>query len=97
MNKDDKFCCCEKCFEFLARRSVSVAKLWVEICGEHYRKGMLIVRLDLESNTLEYLEKLSYITTHETDKYLFIKPNGLQWDYEEEEYFFCLDLLAHNY
>lgn len=91
--RQGEFVCCEQCFERLAKKSTSLAIIWIELCAEFLRNNKPVAFYPEESDVLSYLEERGFITTLETNSQLMVKVNGFYRD--EVADFFCIDLHKH--
>lgn len=91
------FLCCEKCFDITARHSPAVAIIWMDLCSQHVQTNQPISFSLEESETMEFLEKNGFISTHDTHESILVRVNGFikgDWEEEEEDYF-CIKPDAH--
>lgn len=77
-----KSICCSDCFNFIARKSVSAAKLWINLCesvsNDIEKDPVLVIVPDKNYiNVFASLERMGFIVTTETLDYLFLKMNGI--------------------
>ena len=77
-----KSICCSDCFNFIARNSVSAAKLWMNLCesvSNDIEKDPTIVVVAEENyvHVFTSLERMGFIVTTETSDYLVLKMNGI--------------------
>lgn len=93
-----KFKCCLVCYEIIAADDVSTAELWVDLCGHSIRHdNRLRFRIDHSLNEeLKILEDYGFISSHETDKEVWVKMNGYALD-DSFTACFCLDDEGHDY
>ncbi len=78
--------CCGLCFELIARQSLKAAKLWVELCNIR-RRSYLFGLMIQDTENLQLLEQMRFITTTETDEMIIVKmPPALE---DEAGAYFC--------
>jgi hypothetical protein len=90
MKKMNKAYCCDVCFEALAKRSTSAARLWVEICDVLYEESFLRVVSSGESKfdeSLQILEEEKFLISMDTQDFVIIK--SCNFDANEPKYPFC--------
>ena len=92
---NDEFLLCDQCVHFLGKHSSSLVTLWMALCRE-YVNGETTLRVPIgEYDSIEFMEKNGFLTTHETEKELFIRVDGLFHDDVDDEDFFCANLDEH--
>lgn len=94
--KDQEFVCCQKCVEFLGKKSTSIVMIWLEMCAAYLDANKPIVAAPTESNTLEFLEKNGFIVTTDAGENVLIVPQGYHhepdWNTPD---FFCVNPSKH--
>lgn len=88
--------CCSHCFAEI--KDAQEARKWEKICELFWlNRGIVSFKLSI-GNEFQYLEENRYITTHETDKELLVKVNGINYEDSMDFYstIFCLDYENHS-
>jgi hypothetical protein len=85
---NEKFICCEECFNILREKSSQCVNLWKTLCQFHL-KGEVILCFLPELPEFRILEQMGYIVSTETDTSLAVKVNGCFFS-EEGEPCFCI-------
>lgn len=78
--------CCDECFDLLAKRSVVAARMWLDLCEIQNNCSLFALRID-DSDYLQLLEFLGFITTTDTADLIVVKVHGKEQDYLGS--FFC--------
>ena len=83
------FICCESCFENIAKKNTTAAKLWMDLCAMRLQFGEFLEILDTaDIPELRALEVLGFIITTDMKNKIAIQVNG---HFESEgEHCFCL-------
>jgi hypothetical protein len=72
--------CCDSCFEKIANRSTSAARLWLDLCDlEIASQGLFGLKIK-DSSVLRILELLGFILTTDSSNVLMVKVNGKKTD-----------------
>lgn len=80
--------CCDQCFQMIAQKSTSSARLWLDLCSIQETCSIFGVRiLDQNSASLDALEHMRFITTTDIDELIVVKVHGKRED--EQGSFFC--------
>ena len=69
--------CCDRCFEMIASRSTSAARLWIDLCNIYSEHCPL--KMD-DVSTLRILELLGFVLTSEDPEFVQVKVNGKKTD-----------------
>ena len=71
--------CCDACFDLIARKSPSAAKLWLNLCDIQVLIGMFGYTGE-DFHTLRILEKYGFVLTTDTPDFIYIKVLGERAD-----------------
>ena len=91
-----KYKCCHYCYEKIYAEDTETAHIWPQICGYAcMHNGYVHLRIDhtIEKN-IKILEDMGFAVSHETDKQIKVRMNGLMLD-ADREYAFCIDKPRH--
>lgn len=89
-----KLLCCDKCFERVAKKNVSSARMWLDLCRVSEEEGDYFALMDTQyfdigCLELRVLENLGYITTTESSNMLRLRMNGRRQD--DAATYFCAE------
>ena len=71
--------CCDSCFDLIAKRSPSAAKMWLDLC--EIQETCNWFGLAMTDNAyLNLLESLKFITTTDTMTMILVKVHGKEGD-----------------
>lgn len=83
---------CDRCFRTISRKNVNAALQWVRLANSAVNGGGYVCIIPNPRNSiLETLERMEYIITHETDRIMVVKVEGMIYDEEDNEFYFCND------
>jgi len=88
MTMSDKACCCDDCFDLIAKRSADSARLWLDLCDIYYNSNaILMIGNSAPTPSIRTLETLGFILTTETQHMTYVRVLGEVFDGEER--YFC--------
>lgn len=90
MKMSNHFVCCERCFETIAKKSTTAAKLWLDLCAIKLAIGEIVSFRGQDFAALRSLEIMGYICSTERLDHILIKIHGHRTT-ENGQDFFCLD------
>jgi len=72
--------CCSQCFDFIARKDTTAAKLWLDACAFCVKfEGIFKLKENRVPHTIKHfrcLEELGFITTADGDDAVKVRVNG---------------------
>lgn len=71
--------CCDECFTLIAKRSTSAAKLWLDFCEIQETCLLFGIVMD-DTEDIQLLEQLRFITTTDIQDMIVIKVHGRDTD-----------------
>lgn len=90
-----KVVCCDTCFERLAKRSTSAARIWLDLCRIRLEKGQVFELKCQDFAELHTLEIMGYVITTDYPSRIGIFVNGYCITDKDEEVF-CLEGGEHD-
>ncbi len=87
--------CCEICFERLAKKSTSAARIWLDLCRLRMEKGEVFELIAQDFSELHTLELLGYVVTTDYPNRIGVFVNGYCITHTDDE-IFCLEGGEHD-
>lgn len=79
--------CCAECFDTIARKSTTAARLWMDLCEIQVETPSPFWLIMETERHLRMLEIMGYVVTTDTPLVTYIKVNGRVYD--EDGVCFC--------
>lgn len=89
------FICCEKCFEVIAKRNTTCARLWMDLCAIRLKRGEYVELYSLDFPELRILEKLGFVVSTDRPEKICIRIKGYSQTPDGED-LFCLKAGKHD-
>lgn len=89
------YSCCEDCFDTIAQRNTTAAKLWMDLCAMRLCTSEVFALKTEDFPELRILEVLGYVVSSETDQYIKIKMQGYYKNSDDVD-LFCVKEGYHD-
>lgn len=81
--------CCQSCFDDIAKKSTTSARLWMDFCAARMENQMPLQLKGPDCPQIRILEQMGFLISTDRKNSISIKVNGYM-NTEDGEHYFCL-------